>query len=130
MRILAAIFALLVLGHPGAQAAELVMFEEPGCGWCERWEEEVGVVYDMTPEGRRAPLRRLQIDDPLPAELRTIKSIAYTPTFVIVENGVELGRIVGYPGEDFFWAYMAEVLAKAVPRRAAEARHGDLKLAR
>jgi hypothetical protein len=30
-------------------------------------------------------------------------AIRYTPTFVLAENGKEVGRIEGYPGEDYFW---------------------------
>ncbi len=34
----------------------------------------------------------------------------FTPTFVLVENGVELARIEGYPGEDFFWGLLGMIL--------------------
>ncbi len=91
------------------RAAELVMFEQQACEWCEIWLSEIGPIYPKTAEGRRAPLRRVDIFDPLPHDLKHIAPGRYTPTFVLVENGREIGRIRGYPGEDFFWGLLAEM---------------------
>ncbi len=88
-------------------AAELVMFESRACPWCEAWDEEIGEIYGLTEEARVAPLRRLDIDDPLPEDLAGIQAVVYTPTFVLVEGGKEIGRILGYPGEEFFWGLLA-----------------------
>ena len=99
-----------------AAPLELVMFEQTWCEWCERWDEEIGVVYAKTDEGRAAPLRRVDIHDERPEELDAIGGIAFTPTFVLVEDGEELGRIAGYPGEDFFWPMLGKLLEKrAIP---------------
>jgi hypothetical protein len=98
-----------------AGAAELIMLEEDGCPWCERWNEEVGVVYSKTPEGKRAPLRRLDIHEPLPKKLKFLVKGGYTPTFVLVDRGREVGRIRGYPGEDFFWGLLARMLKRLPP---------------
>ncbi len=38
--------------------------------------------------------------------------ILYTPTFVVAENGREVGRIEGYPGEDFFWGRLDSLMRK------------------
>ena len=47
---------------------------------------------------RRAPLRTIDLDhDPDPPIARS--RILYTPTFVLVEDGKEVGRIEGYPGD-------------------------------
>ena len=59
--------ALLAIGR--ADAAELVMFEQRGCPWCAAFDREIGPVYAKTPEGARAPLRRVDIDKPLPRDL-------------------------------------------------------------
>ena len=109
---IALIVLLAVLTSRHGQAAELIMLEEHGCPWCERWNEEVGVVYHKTPEGKRAPLRRIDIHDPLPVDLRFLVKGGYTPTFVLVENGREIGRIRGYPGEDFFWGLLGQMLKR------------------
>ena len=98
------------LGGAG-QAADLVMVEEAGCHWCERWNEEIGVIYDKTEEGRRAPLRRVDIHA-LPGELAFASRPQYTPTFILFEDGAEIGRIEGYPGEDFFWPLLARLIER------------------
>jgi hypothetical protein len=104
-----------------AGAAELVMFAAPGCGWCAAWEAEVGVVYDRTEEGRRAPLRRVDKTADRPADLATVQNVAFTPTFILMEEGVEIGRIVGYPGENFFWPMLQDLLARLKPRSGGNA---------
>ena len=91
-------------------AAELVMFESPLCEWCEAWDREIGVVYHKTEEGRLAPLRRVERHAPRPEDLGAVDAIVYTPTFVLVDRGRELGRITGYPGEDHFWGLLGVLL--------------------
>lgn len=102
---------VVVLARPSA-AAELVMFEEPGCAWCAAWREEIGVVYDKTDEGRRAPLRRVDKAVERPSDLAAIQGVLFSPTFVLLDEGIEIGRIVGYPGEHFFWPMLQELLAR------------------
>ena len=92
------------------RAGELVMFEMPACEWCEQWDAEVGVVYDKTRESRKAPLRRVFMHQPLPSDLQLLKTVHYSPTFVLLDGGIEVGRILGYPGEDHFWGLLNGLL--------------------
>lgn len=101
-----------------AETAELVMVEEGWCPWCARWHEEIGGVYAKTAEGRRAPLRRIDIHGPALHGLGLSPRIHYTPTFVLMQRGAEVGRIEGYPGEDFFWPLLNQLLAR-LPAKAA-----------
>ena len=110
MRLLAPLFLILLLGP--AQAAELVMFEQKGCVWCQKFDREIAPAYDKTSEGRRAPLRRLDIAQPVPPELIFIKRERFTPVFVLVDGGREIGRIRGYPGDTFFWGLLAGMIEK------------------
>jgi len=117
--ILTALF--LVLSGPRAvEGAELVMFESEACSWCERWDAEIAPIYPKTAEARIAPLRRVDVDDALPADLKTLKAVVYTPTFVLMHQQKEIGRILGYPGEDFFWALLEELMAKLTLARNKE----------
>ncbi len=86
------------------------MLEEDGCVWCQRWDEEISAIYPKTPEGQFAPLRRVDIHDPLPGDMQFARTPFFTPTFVLVREGVELARIEGYPGEDFFWGLLGVML--------------------
>ena len=94
----------------GARAAELVMFEQAGCVWCETFGREIATVYDKTAEGVRAPLRRVDIAAALPSDLAFIAVERLTPLFVLVENGREIGRIRGYPGENHFWGLLGVLI--------------------
>ena len=93
-------------------AAELIMIEQEHCPWCEAWNEEIGHIYSKTEEGKRAPLRRIDIHGDLPSDLATIKRGNFTPTFVLWENGKEISRIRGYPGDEFFWYLLGQMLDK------------------
>ena len=95
-----------------AQALELIMIEQAGCMWCARWQQELGVAYDKTPEGKIAPLRRVDLHAPWPQDLSGIRRERLTPTFVLADNGREIGRLRGYPGDEFFWALLDEMLEK------------------
>ena len=119
--ILASILFLATLTGTGlsraadAPVTELVMFEQTGCHWCEIWTAEVGPIYPKTSEGKRAPLRRVDIHDPMPDDLKGIVTTRFTPTFVLLHDGAEVGRIAGYPGEDFFWGLLDQLMRKLPP---------------
>ena len=97
---------------PAAQI-ELLMFEQAGCIYCRRWDQDVSEAYPLTPEGRAAPLRRIDIHDPLPDDVTVDSPPILTPTFVLARDGAEIGRLEGYPGEDFFWPLLDEMLTEA-----------------
>jgi hypothetical protein len=109
---LAAALGLVALAASQTLAAELVMFEERGCPWCRRWHEEVGPGYPKSAEGRRAPLRVVDMHSARPADLAHVPRVTVSPTFVLVDGGTEVGRITGYPGADFFWGLLAELAAR------------------
>ena len=111
LAMLAALVALPAVAP--ASGLGLLMLERPGCEWCAMWNAEVGPVYGQTAEGRLAPLRRAQIHDPLPQDVRLLRPARYTPTFVLLRDGAEIGRIEGYPGEDFFYGMLGSLLERA-----------------
>jgi len=98
-----------------ARAAELVMFEQAGCHWCAQWNAEIGPIYPKTAAGQLAPLRRVDIHAAIPDDLKDITVERFTPTFVLVENGTEIGRIRGYPGDEFFWFLIDDLVAQLSP---------------
>ena len=110
--VLAAMLVTVWLGST-ARAAELIMFEQTGCEWCEIWDEEIGILYHKTDEGKRAPLRRIDIHDTVPNDIEgKILPARFTPTFVLMNNGNEVGRITGYIGEFQFWGLLSELMDK------------------
>ena len=87
------------------------MFDAPDCSYCARFEAEIGGVYPQTAEGRLAPLERHALANGAPAGVALSGPVLYTPTFVLVDEGREVGRITGYPGDEFFWPLLAELLS-------------------
>lgn len=110
--ILVALAALAVIFPASLGAVELVMVEQPGCVYCERWDHEISEIYPKTAVGRHAPLRRAQLHEPAPDGITYARRITYTPTFVVINQGHEIARIEGYPGEDFFWVLLERLLAE------------------
>lgn len=104
---LAGLLAFPALGEPA-----LLMAEQAGCTWCARWDEEIAPTYPKTAEGRAAPLERFDLHGTHP-DVTFATPVRFTPTFILVDDGQELGRIEGYPGEDFFWPMLASLLEQA-----------------
>ncbi len=92
-----------------ALSANLVMVEQQGCIYCAKWNAEISHIYPKTDEGRRAPLLRVDLHD-LPEDIDFASRPVFTPTFVLVEDGKELGRMEGYAGDEFFWFILGKLL--------------------
>lgn len=112
---LKAILMAAALALPSSAWAEalLLMAEEPGCMWCARWNEDNADVYPKTAEGRAAPLVRYDLRAGAPKGIELARAVAFTPTFILVSEGREVSRIEGYPGEDFFWGLLGQMLRDA-----------------
>ena len=95
-----------------AHALELIMFETKGCIWCKKWHEDVGSIYSRTDEGKIAPLRQIQMIEDFQGQLKLKAPVTVSPTFVLVAENNEVGRIIGYPGDEFFWFLLSELLEK------------------
>jgi hypothetical protein len=121
MRLTLLLFLIVAWAMPPtvASAAELYMFRRVGCPWCAAWDREIGPVYDKTEIGRRAPLRMVDIYGEHPP-IAIKGRIIYTPTFVLIENGREVGRIEGYPGNQFFWGLLEGLLQQLPPGEAGD----------
>lgn len=111
--------ALIAAGSLSAvtsQASELVMFEGKGCVYCHRWDRDVGTLYNKTAESKDLPLRRLDISEQKTSGVALASPVRYTPTFIIVDNGREIGRITGYINDDAFWGLLGTFVPKLAIR--------------
>lgn len=97
------LITLAIAPTPLSAETYLLMAEEQGCFWCAKWNKEISHIYPKTIEGKVAPLRRYDLHSDLPAVVFK-QRVHYTPTFILVSDNKEVGRIEGYPGEDHFWA--------------------------
>jgi thioredoxin-related protein len=109
------LFLLLAISIAGAMSVkaadsrgQLVMITSSHCPWCEAFEDDVGKGYDRTEEALAYPLRRHDFYQKMPDDLAHLTPATMTPTFIILRDGVEVGRIVGYPGAELFWWRISE----------------------
>jgi hypothetical protein len=89
---------------------QLIMVEQDGCAYCARWNAEIADIYPKTPEGKFAPLRRIDLRAEPLRDITFKGPLAITPTFVLVTDGIEQARIEGYGGDEMFWAMMTVTL--------------------
>jgi hypothetical protein len=78
-----------------ARSMELVFITSEHCPFCKAWERDVGQIYDSTPYALKARLRRVDLGDVDSALPAGAVKVFGTPTFLIVENNTEIGRIEG-----------------------------------
>ena len=84
---------------------ELIFVTSEHCPFCKSWERDIGQIYKNTPYAKKATLLRVELGDASSSLPANSVSVFGTPTFVIVKNNLEIGRIEGYQSRDlFFWA--------------------------
>lgn len=96
-----------------AQPVRLMMVEQAGCIYCAKWDAEIGPGYDKSAEGRAAPLMRVNINGPWPDGIVLDSRPVITPTFILLERGVELARVEGYVGNNYFYPVLADMIQEA-----------------
>jgi len=97
----------LLISNQG-MSAELLYFYDEFCGACQKFDDEVGQFYENTDESKLIPIRKVQF-----SKWRKLKDAPYqntiatrvigTPTFVMIEAGKEVDRLVGYSNSELFW---------------------------
>lgn len=116
---------MIFAAPPALPAAELLIFERPGCPYCAAFDREVAPIYPMTSEGKAIPARRIDITKPIPTDLDFVKVERLTPVFVLVDNRREIGRFRGYSGDDLFWGLLGVLVARLKEQTAPEGGHAD-----
>ena len=103
-------YGLIMSSQPSFSAEqntpfELIFVTSEHCPFCKSWERDIGQIYKNTPYAKKATLRRVKVGDASSSLPANSVSVVGTPTFVIVKNDLEIGRIEGYQSRDlFFWA--------------------------
>lgn len=109
---LLALAAMTGLWALPARALELLMVEQDGCVYCAAWDRAIAPIYPKTEAGAAAPLHRVDLRADPPVGVTYARPVLFTPTFLLIDAGHEVGRIEGYPGEDFFWGLLEKMLAE------------------
>ena len=99
--------------QPVEQPLRLLMVTRRGCIYCERWDAEIGPGYAKSDEGRIAPLTKVDLDGQWPDNLVIGARPYITPTFILLRDGQEVDRMLGYPGDNYFYPLLADMLKNA-----------------
>jgi thioredoxin-related protein len=108
---------LLATAAAAQERIELLFIDKAGCPWCARFEREAMQAYELSEFGKLAPLRRASLDVGQPKGVALDEPVRFTPTFVLLKDGRETARIVGYSDNALFFGL--------VERHIADARAGD-----
>jgi thioredoxin-related protein len=95
----------------GEARLELLFVDRAGCSWCLRFEKEVLPGYPLSDLGRAAPLKRASLDHGQPRDAALDEPIRFTPTFVLLADGREAGRIIGYMDNGTFYGLLEKMMA-------------------
>lgn len=99
-------------------AAELLFFHDAHCGACLSFEKDVGSIYHKTQEATIAPLQRIEFyrEDGEISDASNMTGlntpVQWTPSFVLMDNGREIGRIAGYQSAELFWMALNQILGQ------------------
>jgi hypothetical protein len=107
--LLAFTIAVLLASMPqlAFAATRLIMVTSDHCPFCRAWERDVGKVYDKSPYAPDLPLTRLQMGTTMPDDIVLDAPIVGTPTFVILRDGAEIDRQLGYETAEMFWWWVS-----------------------
>jgi hypothetical protein len=100
------------LASAQASEIELLFVTQPGCPYCKQWEARIGPIYPRSPAGRRAPLREVDRTDAMLGMLELAAPVIFTPTFILISDGKEVGRVTGFISDDFFWGQIDRLIAR------------------
>ena len=93
----------------GPPAVEVLVFEHPDCVYCRVFRSDVLPRYRQTDA---APLRFVDIATSDTASLGLKARIDTVPTAVVMRDGREVDRIVGYWGPTNFLKLLSHILAR------------------
>jgi thioredoxin-like negative regulator of GroEL len=94
----------------GAPSVEVLVFEHADCVYCRVFRRDVLPQYRQAVRANAAPLRFVDIEKDDTASLGLNARIDTLPTAVVMRNGREVDRIVGYWGPTGFFQLLSHIL--------------------
>jgi thioredoxin-related protein len=99
---------------PKASNLELVVMEAPGCTFCSIFRRDVLPAYEASERAKDVPIRFLDVNDVASTKMDLETPVDIVPTFVILKDNKEIGRIPGYVGPETFF-HTINYLLSTVP---------------
>jgi thioredoxin-related protein len=88
---------------PKAGNFQLVVMEAPGCTYCGIFRRDVLPSYEASERAKELPVRFLDVNDQAASGLDLQTPVDIVPTFIVVKDKKEVGRIPGYLGPENFY---------------------------
>lgn len=95
-----------------APAVEVLVFEHPDCVYCRVFRRDVLPRYRDAVRAETAPLRFVDVAADDVAGIALNGRIDTVPTAVVMRDGREVERIVGYWGPTNFFKLLSHILAR------------------
>jgi thioredoxin-related protein len=95
-----------------APAVEVLVFEHPDCVYCRVFRRDVLPRYRDAMPADTAPLRFVDVATDDVASIALNGRIETVPTAVVMRDGREVERIVGYWGPTNFFKLLSHILAR------------------
>jgi thioredoxin-related protein len=108
--------ARAAVGLPAEQSTsslELIVIEARGCPLCQLFRDEIAPAYRATSRAKQAPLRFVDVSFTDPVTLNLVAPIEIVPTVVLMRDGAEIDRLVGYTGPEIFMSVVGKMLGDA-----------------
>jgi thioredoxin-related protein len=98
--------------EPGAEPIplELLVLEARGCPMCQLFRDEIAPLYRITSRARRAPLRFVDVAHTDLDAMGLAAPVQIIPTVILMRDGHEVDRLVGYTGPETFMRAMSHML--------------------
>jgi thioredoxin-related protein len=93
-------------------AYELVVFEADGCIYCSSFRTDVLPLYKASQIGRETPIRFVNVSRSDETKMGLHSGITIAPTVVLMHQGQEIDRIVGYTGPVNFMQLVAYMMGR------------------
>lgn len=94
-------------------AFEVVVFEADNCNFCETFRSDVLPLYKSSKIGRETPIRFVNVSHSDETKMGLSGAITMAPTVVVMHQGQEIDRIVGYTGPINFMKLIAHMLGRS-----------------
>ena len=87
---------------------ELIMFKTSICNHCAVFDHDVATLYNKHSLAKQAPLVNVNLDDAGTGKYHLTRPLEVVPTFVIMKNGKEVGRLSGMIDKFMFLAFVRD----------------------
>jgi len=108
--------AWMMMSAAQAETQLLYIFAH-GCGACNKFQREVGDIYPKTQESRVLPMVKVEFDRWRAGDSEfnacDINDVFGTPTFILLEDCIEVDRITGYATDELFWLGLTRMVNRA-----------------